>query len=562
LSSKTFYGENADALYEKYQSLSPEEIHSDWLENIPNTKALILDVGAGSGRDSFWLADKGHEVIAVEPSDELREKAQAVKNPAVLWLKDSLPSLSEVYKLGNKYELILLSAVWNHVTPNDRERAFRKLANLLSPGGKLVITLRQGPSYGDRTFYDCSSEELHVYARKFMLHLLLEKSSADKMGRPDVSWTTIVYCLPDDGTFSLPLLRHIIINDVKSSTYKLALLRVLLRIADGSQGLIIEQNENHVVLPFGLVALFWMKTYKPLLDKGYRQQPHGRCGFEKEAFAKISSISPYDLRVGARFTGRDAKYLAIALKDVRDTIKTMPAFYITYPNSKRQVFKCTSRKVNISHDVNLNSDFLKQYGTFAVPRELWNAFSRYACWIEPAIIKEWCDLMGAYETKLGLKKSLDDYFQALSWLNVERTTNEVRTIVEYLRANGRKFYCIWSGTRLKDNYAIDHCLPFSFWPNNDLWNLMLTGTRVNNAKSSHLPSAGLLEKARERIFDWWDTAYNSEFYRERFLEEAKAALPVVQSFGCVDEFGSIFGGIQNQRLKLKVNQQIQEWDGI
>ena len=146
MSSQTFYGNNANALYEKYQSLSSEEIHSDWLDHIPCTKALILDVGAGSGRDSFWLASKGHEVIAVEPSDELRGRAQAVKNPSVLWLKDSLPSLSEVYKLGNKYELILLSAVWNHISPNDRDRAFRKLANLLSPGGKLVITLRQGPS--------------------------------------------------------------------------------------------------------------------------------------------------------------------------------------------------------------------------------------------------------------------------------------------------------------------------------------------------------------------------------------------------------------------------------
>jgi SAM-dependent methyltransferase len=562
LSSHTFYGKNADALYEQYQSLSAEEIHSDWLDHIPNTKALILDVGAGSGRDAFWLAGNGHEVVAVEPSDELRERAQAVKNPAVLWIKDSLPSLTEVYKLDNKYELILLSAVWNHIAPNDRERAFRKLANLLKPGGKLVVTLRRGPSYGDRTFYDCSSEELHAYARKFMLHLLLEKSSADKMGRPDVSWTTIIYYLPDDGTFSLPLLRHIIINDKKSSTYKLALLRVLLRIADGSQGLIIEQNENHVVLPFGLVALFWMKTYKPLLDKGYRQQPDGRYGFAKEAFAKIGSISPYDLRVGARFTGQDAKYLATSLKDIRDTIKTMPAFYITYPNSKRQVFKCTSRKINISHDVYLNSDFLKQYGTFAVPRDLWNAFSLYACWIEPAIIKEWCDLMGVYDSKLGLKKSLDDYFQALSWFNVERATHEVRAIVESVRAKGKKLYCIWSDMPLKDDYAIDHCLPFSYWPNNDLWNLLPTRPRVNNAKSSRLPSAELLEKARERLFDWWDVAYNSEIIKERFFEEAKAALPIVHSFSYVDEFSSIFSGIQNQRLKLKVNQQIQEWDGI
>ena len=36
---------------------------------------------------------------------------------------------------------------------------------------------------------------------------------------------------------ALPLLRHVILNDAKSSTYKLALLRSLCRIADGSAGL-------------------------------------------------------------------------------------------------------------------------------------------------------------------------------------------------------------------------------------------------------------------------------------------------------------------------------------
>jgi len=130
-------------------------------------------------------------------------------------------------------------------------------------------------------------------------------------------------------------------------------------------------------------------------------------------------------------------------------------------------------------------------------RDLWNAFNHHACWIEPAIIKEWCDLMTLYESKSGVHKSLDDYIKALSWLDVERTTNEVRLIVEHLRAKGKKLYCIWSEAPLKEDYAVDHCLPFSYWPNNDLWNLMPTRSRINNAKSSKLPTAALLEKARE-----------------------------------------------------------------
>ena len=38
--------------------------------------------------------------------------------------------------------------------------------------------------------------------------------------------------MADDGTGALPLLRHVILNDAKSATYKLGLLRALCRAAE------------------------------------------------------------------------------------------------------------------------------------------------------------------------------------------------------------------------------------------------------------------------------------------------------------------------------------------
>jgi len=71
---------------------------------------------------------------------------------------------------------------------------------------------------------------------------------------PDVhNW--LLYRLPDDGTGAPPQLRHIILNDDKSSTYKLALLRCLCRIADGADGMARYDSDDYVDLPFGLVAL-------------------------------------------------------------------------------------------------------------------------------------------------------------------------------------------------------------------------------------------------------------------------------------------------------------------
>jgi hypothetical protein len=92
-----------------------------------------------------------------------------------------------------------------------------------------------------------------------------------------------VLSLPDDGTGALPLLRHVILNDQKSATYKLGLLRTLCRAADGQAGLARERDEGSVVLPLGLIALDWIRLYLPLVAA---ELPHcaqqcwpGRAGF-------------------------------------------------------------------------------------------------------------------------------------------------------------------------------------------------------------------------------------------------------------------------------------------
>jgi hypothetical protein len=49
----------------------------------------------------------------------------------------------------------------------------------------------------------------------------------------------------------LPLLRHVILNDQKSATYKLGLLRALCRAADGSAGMVHDTGDEFVRVPWG-----------------------------------------------------------------------------------------------------------------------------------------------------------------------------------------------------------------------------------------------------------------------------------------------------------------------
>src|SRR5690606_28964617 len=116
----------------RYEALAFPDIHGALLALLPSPEgALALDVGAGSGRDAAWLAEQGFEVVAVEPSRAMREEAERRHpHPRIRWIDDRLPALARVARLGTAFDVILLSAVWMHVSPSDRARAFRKLINL------------------------------------------------------------------------------------------------------------------------------------------------------------------------------------------------------------------------------------------------------------------------------------------------------------------------------------------------------------------------------------------------------------------------------------------------
>ena len=554
------YDQRAYDFLTRYERVGTVEIHDDWLSLLPTTQLLVLDIGAGSGRDAAWFAEQGHEVVAVEPSDALREQAQAHHpSPHIQWIDDRLPTLEAVHALDYQFDLILLNGVWMHVPPTKRKRAFRKLSSLLKPGGHLVFGLRSEPPDDERTAYLTDTDELRHLSRSFALEFLQETRSDDQLDRTDVQWTSLVFRLPDDGTGALPLIRHILINDDTSATYKPALLRAVLRVADSTKGAALDKTRDHVTIPLGLVALYWLRMYRWLiLNRGYDQMPagNGPPKFDNDHFRFLRRFSEADFRLGRRFTGTEAHHVIEAFRSIRDTIREGPAHFITYPGTDDQVFTYGTGHIRSADSVTLNHDFLKSVGRLQIPRHVWDALARHASWIEPSILSRWTELLNRYDGTA----SPGAYREALSWPDVERSTQEVRKLAEGLRTTGEPLYCVWSGQRLINQYEIDHCFPFKHWPNNHLWNLLPTTPRLNSKKSDHLPSAEQLEKAGERIQDWWHRAYAQTDYEARFLEEASAALPL--SPDSPTSLDDLLTGVRRQRVRLRTDQQIAEWSAV
>jgi SAM-dependent methyltransferase len=188
-----FYSEHAETLVSQYDSVSFESVHKDWLHLLP-TRGHVLDIGAGSGRDARYLSEKGFKVYAAEPVLALLLTAQENSaDSGIVWLQDALPCLPETKLLNIKFDLILVSAVWMHLSPEQQSLSIQVMQSLLTTSGRLVITLRHGNFHDGRYGFPVNAENLCQWAKKNELSVLLKTELVeDQLGRGDIAWQTLV----------------------------------------------------------------------------------------------------------------------------------------------------------------------------------------------------------------------------------------------------------------------------------------------------------------------------------------------------------------------------------
>ena len=157
-----WYDQNVSDVSRRYDLWQPRPFMAGWSTCFQSHRRWYWMSVRGTGRDAAWLASRGLEVVAVEPSGAMRAEAQRLHAFAFdpMDQRILLPSSNGVLRLGLSFDLILLSAVWMHVPPTDRARSFRNLVTLLKPGGRMAITLRHGPVELERGIHTVSQAEI------------------------------------------------------------------------------------------------------------------------------------------------------------------------------------------------------------------------------------------------------------------------------------------------------------------------------------------------------------------------------------------------------------------
>ncbi len=122
------FGPQAAAYERGRPSYPPEAI--DWL--LPTAARDVLDLGAGTGKLTTRLVERGLEVVAVDPLPEMLEV-----------LCDSLPDTTallgtaeEIPLADNSVDAVLVAQAWHWFNP---ERAIPEVARVLRPGGRLGL---------------------------------------------------------------------------------------------------------------------------------------------------------------------------------------------------------------------------------------------------------------------------------------------------------------------------------------------------------------------------------------------------------------------------------------
>ena len=182
-----YYDESAE---EEWARLDRHKVEFDitkrYMEEYIEKGAEVLDVGAGPGRYSIFLAQNGHDVTLLDLSSkniELAKKKAEEKNVEIKeYIHGNALNLSQ--KVSKKFDVVLCMGPMYHLTEeSERRKVIKECIKRLKTGGTLFVSFIS--AYAPIIdFIKNYPEELEKYKSDFLLDYLKDGTNIVSSDNP------------------------------------------------------------------------------------------------------------------------------------------------------------------------------------------------------------------------------------------------------------------------------------------------------------------------------------------------------------------------------------------
>jgi len=501
-----YYSNEAKNISNKYNSIS-SGIHEFF--PVVFTKGMkILDIGCGSGRDMAYLLKQGCDVYGIDASPEMISCAiESYPELNGRVKKGILPNSGNPFNI--EFDGVLCSAVLMHLPKEELFDSAFAIKNILKDDGKLLISIPCDRPDLDETYRD-KNGRLYNSVKPEYLQLLFERLGFSIINkwktkdtfRPDYTWYTIAFNLKHKSALRpIDQVESILSKDRKTATYKLALIRALSEIAIAEYNTVRWLSDGMVGIPLLLLAEKWLYYYWPVFESSiFIPQIRGESINCKNPIAFRSLfmelIEEYKKKGGLtqfvvdyrskKLSKRSNELVKTLLEKIGITIIKGPVTYAA--GGKLFKYKGDTKEIIIDS-------------------EIWIELSINGYWIRDAVLLRWAELTSEMSKKEIKPSYIIDLLLTLPI--EEREVEDARAVYSSLPSKE----CTWTGNALKQNFDIDHIIPFSLWHNNDLWNLVPVLRSVNNQKRDKLPTQSILLNRKDCLLYYWDILRKSYPFR-------------------------------------------------
>jgi len=320
-------------------------------------------------------------------------------------------------------------------------------------------------------------------------------------------------------------------HDRKVTSYKIALLRaindVVLNFPD------IHKLHKDIAIPIRVLAEFWIAYYWPFVQEkpiyqGPRAERSGKIRNDMSFRPELTELRLiWNTITPGHSKASDGFFI---INEFRIKRKKQ-----SYPKNIKEVYEKTITKISKTiRDQPIRYAGPDQWTVFEQPKqynqigdkvigipdtkpndiclllkeELWDDFQQLSLWIEALCLHEW-----SLFTEKQKQLAINDIDRGTIYkLLTDRPENRrpltwERNQIDILITEGKEFICPWTEFRIYQhgNYEIDHILPISIYPINELWNLVPSNPKANLRKSDKFPSTNRLAKAKPNLI----LAYNN-----------------------------------------------------